>query len=163
MRKNHTFPVALLAAVVAAFSVSVPVLAIRPVIIMFYGEPLQQPVFLVDTMVFHDLENPTTITAKELAGRPYLKVAMFWGPQRHPYVTGEKSIRSLTPEMASQHGWFYPATSVRPAVLLQTKPQIGRLPLPEDAASFTWGGVLDGSWIESLVARGVPARQGGQW
>lgn len=142
-----------------------PVLAIRPVIIMFYGGALKQPVFVTDTMVFHDLENPTTITARELGGREYLSVAMFWGTQWERYLAEGKPVGSLTPEMAGQHGRFYPATSDRPAVLLQTKPQLAARPVPRDSVVLDWGGELEPSWLPFLLAKGVPAaarRNGGR-
>jgi hypothetical protein len=159
MRRRKPFSLLAIGVLVITFGMTQPAFAIRPVVIMFYGEPLRQPVFLTDTMVFHDLENPTAITSKDVAGREYLRVAMFWGTQWNQYLSGERPLRSLTPEMASQHGRFYPATSDRSAVLLQTKPQLERMPIPEDPSVLTWGGVLDASWIDGLVARGVPAKR----
>lgn len=162
MRKVERISAVAIAVVAIALAMTQPASAVRPVIIMFYGEPLQQPVFLTDTMVFHDLENPTDISVKDVAGRRFLRVAMFWGTQWNQYVSGEKPLRSLKPELASQHGRFYPATPDRPAVLLQTKPGLRQAPVPEDATDLTWGGTLDSSWIEGLIARGIPARQRGQ-
>lgn len=142
-----------------------PVMAIRPVIIMFYGGALKQPVFVTDTMVFHDLENPTSITARDMGGREYLSVAMFWGTQWERYLAQGKPLGSLTPEMAGQHGRFYPATSDRPAVLLQNRPQLAARPVFQDAGALDWGGELAPSWLPFLLSKGVPAaagRSGGQ-
>lgn len=138
-------------------------LAIRPVIIMFYGGSLKQPVFIVnlaETMVFHDLENPTTIVASDLVTREYVTVAMFWGTRWEPYVSGLQPLTALRPELASQHGRFYPADGDRPAVLLQTKPQLEQRPVPTDVAELTWGGEMDRTWAEFLVRKGVGSAAG---
>jgi hypothetical protein len=133
-----------------------PAFAVRPMIIMFYGPGLEHPVFLTDTMVFHDLENPTTITPRDVGNRKYLNVAMFWGTQWNPYVSGERPLSELTSMMANQHGRFYPATASAPAVLLQTKPQLERAIVPTDTDVLTWGGELTPNDVAFLVRSGVP-------
>jgi len=144
-----------------ALLTSPPLLAVRPMIIMFYGGSLKQPVFITDlaeTMVFHDLEKPTTLVASDLGAREYVKVAMFWGVRWEPYTSGLQPVTSLMPELASQHGRFYPAEGDRPAVLLQTKPQLERRPVPTDVAELTWGGEMERTWAEFLVRKGVATR-----
>jgi len=131
--------------------------AISPAIIMIYGGALKQPVFLINSMVFHDIAEPTDLRADAFADRDYLKVAMFWGTKWNQYVSGERPLKTLTPEMASQHGRFYPATTDKPGVLLQTRPQQEQLAIPTDLSAFSWGGELAPSWIDFLVARGIPA------
>jgi len=142
----------------AALCATRSLIAIRPVIIMFYGGGLERPVFVTDTMVFHDLENPTTIRARDLGDRKYLEVAMFWGPRFNPYRSGEKPMSELTVAHASQHGRLYPATGREPAVLLQTIPWADAQPKPTDLERLNWGGLLPAGDVDKLVGFGVPAR-----
>jgi hypothetical protein len=113
---------------VAAFAAGVLVIAlaqrvdaIGPSVLMFYGGKLTAPVFVTgaDANLFGDLLNPSKVAVKETEGRAYFKVAVFWGTQANPTGLGV-ALKDLKPEMAWQHGKYYPATGSKPAVLVVT-------------------------------------------
>lgn len=92
--------------------------AVRPVIVMFYGGGLTESVFVKDTMIFHELANPTSLKAADFSGRKYLDVAAFWGASWNPYYNGQKPLTELRPGLAGHHGRVYVATSSDPAARL---------------------------------------------
>jgi hypothetical protein len=138
---------------VAAFAAAVLVIAltqrldaIGPSVLMFYGGKLPAPVFVTgaDANLFGDLLTPSKVALKDTDGRAYLKVAVFWGTQANPTGLGV-ALKDLKPEMAWQHGKYYPATASKPAVLVVTtlhKKASQSVPDFADQALFSWGGVL---------------------
>ena len=142
-----------LRSMVAAFSAGVFVLAlaqrvdaIGPSVLMFYGGKLAAPVLVTgaDANLFGDLLTPSKVSAKETEGRAYLKVAVFWGTQANPTGLGI-ALKDLKPEMAWQHGKYYPATASKPAVLVVTtlhKKASQSVPDFADDQLFSWGGAL---------------------
>ena len=101
--------------------------AAAPRIIMVTGESLAEPVFLSNhgenaelMLAFQqaaELEEGRLVDPKELRGRPYLELWLFWGDTRWaPYVR-EDRLSSLRPEQANQYGRFYPAVGPRSAVM----------------------------------------------
>jgi hypothetical protein len=87
--------------------------AAAPRLVMFYGGPLRTPVLLAD---WHDnlrlVQSATAGTAEpygRLAGRPYIRVAHFWGPEWARYVDEGNPLDQLRPEQGNEHGRFYPA------------------------------------------------------
>ena len=137
-----------------------PVLAISPVVIMVYGAPLQHPVFITERRFFHDIENPTTITVNDMGERPYLKLAMFWGPQYERHVSDRNLLLQLQPEQAGQHGRLYLPSKTLPAVVLQTAVRsaavVQAAPFPTDDRLLTWGGTLNAADLDFLRQSGVP-------
>jgi len=89
--------------------------AAAPRIVIFSGKPLAQPVAISDwqgiSRVFEQLVPARARTAPraELAGRPRLKVSMFWGPRWIDYLHEGKRASALRPGQADQFGSFYPA------------------------------------------------------
>jgi len=142
-----------LRSMVAAFAAAVLVIAltqrldaIGPSVLMFYGGKLPAPVFVTgaDANLFGDLLTPSKVALKDTDGRAYLKVAVFWGTQANPTGLGV-ALKDLKPEMAWQHGKYYPATASKPAVLVVTtlhKKASQSVPDFADQALFSWGGVL---------------------
>jgi hypothetical protein len=126
-----------------------PVNAIGPSVIMFYGGSLASPVFVTgaDANVFGDLLTPTTITAADTRDRSYVKVAVFWGPLSDPAALrrGPMALTDLKPDMAWQHGKYYPRSGSRPALLLVTalhQKAARSMPDFDDERPFAWGGKL---------------------
>ena len=109
---------------------SVPLPAIGPAILMFYGGNLTEPVLVFPG---NPSNNPTSFIwnpvnggvpyASEkrgtlppnLEGRHYMSVAIFWG--RYDPAT-------LKPSDASQHGRIYMRTASAPAVIVITGPRM---------------------------------------
>jgi hypothetical protein len=136
---------------------SQPLQAIGPTVLMFYGEPLKKPVLVtgVDTGAFADVLRLTTVTAAETTGRTYLNVALFWGSPADPAANGVP-IAQLTPQMAWQHGRFYPATARQPALLLTAQFMKKAQGVPDDHTVFNSGGALAPSAIAVLQRLGIP-------
>jgi len=120
--------------------------ALGPSLLMFYGGTLPGPVYITgaDANLFGDLLTASTVPAKDLEGRPYLKVATFWGTQANPTGHGIP-LADLKPEMAWQHGKYYPAAGAKPAVLVVTPLDKKGARVPpsfDNDALFPWGGAL---------------------
>ena len=101
--------------------------AAAPRIIMVTGSSLDEPVFLTDhrengdlMLAFQrgqELEEGRIVEPKELQGRPYLELWLYWGDtQWEPYVS-DGLLTELRPEQANQYGRFYPAFGRRGAVM----------------------------------------------
>src|SRR6185436_3145351 len=90
-------------------------------LLMFYGEPLKKSVLVTgdDARAFGDLQR-TGSTPPSTTGRAFIAVAIFYGPPSNPAVNGVP-VEKLTPQMAWQHGRYYPATADLPAMLLVTR------------------------------------------
>jgi hypothetical protein len=143
-----------------------PLLAQWPTVLMFYGGALKQPVFVTgaDSASFGDAfrfpsPGQQGVTAKDMGDRPYVSVACFWGPREDPAINGVRSLTELKPEMAWQHGRFYPATKDKPAmffVTMLTKNRGGRgVPVPTDDSRFV-GGPVSASALALMKKVGVP-------
>jgi hypothetical protein len=120
--------------------------AIGPSLLMFYGGSLPAPVFVTgaDANLFGDLLTPSTVASKDTEGRSYLKVAVFWGTQANPTGHGIP-IAQLKPDMAWQHGKYYPAAGAKPAVLIVTTLDKKGARIPpsfESDSLFPWGGAV---------------------
>ena len=139
--------------------------AIGPSLLMFYGGTLAAPVFVsgADANQFSNLLTPSPITEKEIAGRSYLKVAVFWGTQANPTGRGV-ALADLKPEMAWQHGKYYPAAGSKPAVLLVSAIRDKKEARPPDyseTATFPWGGPLSpaaAAAAQAATTKSKPAR-----
>ena len=151
-----------LRSMVAALSAGVFVLAlaqrvdaIGPSVLMFYGGNLTAPVFVTgaEANLFGDLLTPSKVAMKETEGRAYLKVATFWGTQANPTGLGI-ALKDLKPEMAWQHGKYYPATGSKPAVLVVTtlhKKASQSVPDFRNEELFQWGGALSPAATAAVV------------
>ena len=135
----------LLGVVLLSFVVTRPLLAVGPSIIMFYGASLQRPIVIRGEDLPSDLPlawrsgmqfvQPTPWTPPAgLDGRPYVKVAIFWGlgffKDRVALIRTLNSPTlpdQLKPEDASQHGRLYFQTATEPAVMVVTFPAMERL------------------------------------
>lgn len=113
-----------IATIVAAGALTVGVAdAAAPRIVIFSGKSLARPVAISDwqaiSRVFEQLVPAYAHVAPrtELAGRPRLRVSMFWGPRWIDYLSEGKRASALRPAQADQFGSFYPAWRGRPAVI----------------------------------------------
>lgn len=123
-------------------------------VMMFYGGSLKAPVYVTDadTAPFTNLLQPASITVKELGDRPYLQVALFWASRTDPANNGTHALAALTPEMAWQHGRFYPPAAGKPAVLLVTMltKRAQAVPIPSNGTAFIWGGPVSPAGLAVL-------------
>ena len=161
--------------VVTAFLVfvtSVPLRAIGPAILMFYGGDLQEPVLVfpgnpsynptrfiwspANGGVGHGGQKRGTLPP-DLEGRRYMSVAIFWG--RYDPAT-------VKPSDASQHGRIYLRAASAPAVIVITSPRMANakdptanpepVPVPTSLDEFIAGWTLTtdiSQWIRAQTER----------
>jgi hypothetical protein len=106
----------------ALTTISIPVMAAGPRIMIVYGRPLAKPV-----IVSNWGENETLLVAANddmsvkharLKVRPSLRVAMFWGMEWVQYMKRHKLLAALHPNQANQFARFYPAYGSAPALFV---------------------------------------------
>jgi hypothetical protein len=153
---------------------SVPLRAIGPAILMFYGGDLKEPVLVFPGNPSYNptsfLWNPVSggvpwgargTLPPNLEGRAYMSVAIFWG--RYDPAT-------LKASDASQHGRIYLRTASTPAVIVITGPHMAHstdpnanpepVPIPTSLDGFIagWTTPVDFSqWIRGQTGSS-PAR-----
>lgn len=143
-----TFPVVLL----AWLSAALPVEAAAPRLILVYGPPLAQPVVLDDwqenlTLMVAATED-AGLSADKLRGRPYFRLAFFWGQEWAAYVDAGKPLSALRPEQGNQAGRFYPAIGdAGPVLTFDSIPGTG--PLTRR---------LEQAGVAVLARHGIPTR-----
>jgi len=156
---------ALAVSIAVAFTVVVAagttLYAQSPTVVMFYGDPLKEPISLTeaDAAAFGNLLTPTTITAVDMGNRPYRSVAIFWASRSNPANNGTP-VAKLRPEMAWQHGRLYLPAAGKPAVLLTTPmtKAAQAVPIPSNDAKFVWGGQVSDAALAILKQRGIVPR-----
>ena len=155
---------------------SVPLRAIGPAILMFYGGDLKDPVLVFPGNPSYNptdfIWNPANGGVRwgggtrgtlppDLEGRPYINVAIFWG---------RYDVATLKAADASQHGRFYPATQSAPAAIVITGPHMANskdmaanpepMPIPTSLDGFLagWTTTVDvGGWIRRQAERAASA------
>ena len=96
--------------------------AAAPWIIIVHGDLLPQRVVMSDwqensrLMGAINVSTPADTTA--VHQRPYVHLAMFWGPEWANYPRTTEALAQLRPEQANQHGRFYPARADSDALVL---------------------------------------------
>lgn len=115
-------PSVTVAAIVAAAAVTADAAhAAAPRIIVFSGSPIAHQVVVSDWQaIFRVIEQIAPARAAprtQLAGRPRLRVSMFWGPRWIDYLNEGKRASALRPGQADQFGSFYPAWRGRAALI----------------------------------------------
>lgn len=141
----------LVVVLVVAALVASPAVAAAPRFMMVYGPPLSEPVVLRDwqeNLTVMVKMKRTNLDPGELEGRPYLKMALFWGPRWVEYVEEGRPLDALRPEQANQRARFYPATGDEPALI-----SLG-------SSRFGPGSIrrVDPEALAVLARRGVPVR-----
>ena len=161
LRASRALAGSLAATLLMAGLASPTLLAQSPTVLLFYGDPLKQPISLTeaDAAAFTNLLTKATITPAELGDRPYRQVAIFWASRTNPANNGTP-VAKLTPEMAWQHGRLYLPVAGKPAVLLTTAFTKGAqpVPIPSDVAAFVWGGTVSDAALAILKEKGVLPR-----
>lgn len=150
----------------------VPVNAIGPSLVMFYGGNLAKPVIqtcsaAAGTCTFlwnvrRGGYSPTTrsggVIPAGLEGRAYVNVAIFWGPRDMDHLD------ALKPEDASQHARIYLPTKTDKAVVVATPPYMqgpngtlaAPVPVPTALDMFVSGWTLDNWELTSFKQLGIP-------
>lgn len=128
-----------------------PTTAAAPRVLLVYGGGLDRPVILSDweenLEFMTGTSDPTDVRPEELEGRPYLELALFWGPEWTRYVDEGQPLAALQPEQANQHGRFYPAYGERgPVLTLGVVPGPGTLTRRAEPRA-----------AEVLLRHGIPA------
>jgi hypothetical protein len=151
---------------------SMPLRAIGPAILMFYGGDLKEPVLVFPGNPSYNptsfIWNPTNggvpygggkrgTLPPNLEGRRYMSVAIFWG--RYDPAT-------VKPSDASQHGRIYLKTESAPAVIVVTAPNMANshdptanpepVPVPTSLDQFIAGWTLPldvNEWIRNQTER----------
>jgi hypothetical protein len=104
--------------------------AAAPRIVIFSEPPLQHQIVVSDWHAIFAVTQATVsapaVARRELAGRPSLRVSMFWGPGWNDYVRQGRDPKALRPAQADQVGRFFPAYHGRGALL--DLPWAGRWP-----------------------------------
>lgn len=123
--------------------------AAAPRMVIVSGGPLARQVVISDWKrifrIVGQVSPAPMVPRSELAGRPRLKLSLFWGPRWITYLANGKSPRALRPAQADQHGGYYPAYGARAAAI--DLPWAGRWPraVPQPA-------------LRILARFGVPTR-----
>lgn len=126
-------------------------------VLIFYGEPLKKSVLVSgdDARTFGDLQQ-TGSAAPSTAGRVFISVAIFVGPTSNPAGTGVP-MDQLTPQMAWQHGRYYPATADQPALFLVTRlERKAAQGMPDANSTFVSMGPVSPAAIAVLKRLGIP-------
>lgn len=155
------FAAFLFAAVVGFVAAGGTLHAQSPTVVMFYGDPLKDPIRLTDSdaAAFDNLLKPNTIAPTDLSKRPYRSVAIFWASRSNPAGNGTP-VEKLTPQMAWQHGRLYLPAAGKPAVLVTTLLQKGMqpVPIPSNDQAFGFGGPVSEAALTILKQKGVVPR-----
>ena len=152
---------------------SLPLRAIGPAILMFYGGDLREPVLVFPgnpsynptSFIWNPVNGGVPYASEKrgtlppnLEGRRYISVAIFWG--RYDQAT-------LKPSDASQHGRIYMHTASAPAVIVITGPRMVNLkdrsanpepvPVPTSLDQFIAGWTLTRDISEWIREQTEPA------
>jgi hypothetical protein len=158
---------AIVAALCLAFSTSGSA-RMSPSVLMFYGGPLRQPVFMLN----HNAELLTShadfwcgrshvVIQRQLEDRPFVNIAMFWGVD-----VQDGQLSALKPEEAHQQGRLYVASGNVPAAVVSTdfvRPQADGRPaprrVPKETSEFKYGEWLTAADVQIAEHLGLPVRQ----
>ncbi len=96
--------------------------AAAPWIIIVHGDLLPQRVVMSDwhenNRLMGAIDASTQADTTAVHQRPYVHLAMFWGPEWANYPRTPEALARLRPEQANQHGRFYPAWADSDALVL---------------------------------------------
>jgi len=115
--------IAIAATAVAAMLGAGAAHAAAPRILIVSGKPLAHQVVISNwhsiAVVIQEVANNSRVAQRGqlVAGRPRLKVSMFWGPRWNDYLSNGHRATALRPHQADQFGSFYPAWRGRPALM----------------------------------------------
>jgi hypothetical protein len=137
--------------------------AASPTIVMIHGGDMPKPMFVISTseervtdtqFLWGRASDGTTVG--QLSGRPYLKVAMFWGrDQWSEYLAYPGLLSRLQPTHANQHGRLYLPSQTEPAAMVVTTIQGEALGEPTEQALVS-GWRLSDTDVETARSLGIP-------
>jgi hypothetical protein len=123
--------------------------AAAPRIVIVSGKPLARQVVISDWAeifsVVQGVVSVRPVPRAQLAGRPRLKVSMFWGPIWNEYLESGNDASALRPRQADQFGGFYPTWRGHRALI--DLPWAGR-----------WPRAVSAKALRILRSYGVPIR-----
>lgn len=95
--------------------------AAAPRILIVSGAPLAHQIAISNWAAIFRVVEPvasaSSVKRAQLAGRPRLRLSMFWGPRWVDYLAAGHRATALRPQDADQQGSFYPAWHGRPAAI----------------------------------------------
>ena len=138
-------------------TIAAPVTLAAPWAILVHGPRLPASITLADWNENHQLllaiPGPGTATpARTFHGRPYVELALFWGPDWEHLRRSPESVTRLRPDQANQRGWLFLARGDQPAVVVLDPPT-----LPALSATLMVRAVGP-KGIAVLTQHGVPVR-----
>jgi len=146
--------IALIAVLAVAAGVPGEADAAAPRIVIVSGAPLTRQVVISDWKrifkVVSEVSPAPVVSRSKLAGRPRLRLSLFWGPKWIAYLANGRSPRALRPAQADQHGSYYPAYGSRVAAI--DLPWAGRWPRAVPRAALR---ILAGFGIPTRLAEPV--------
>jgi hypothetical protein len=121
-----------------------------PSLILVYGGSMSEPVVLRNWPENGWLLSggATTVTSDMLDGRPFFRLAFFWGRMWADYVASGKPLDALKPEQANQYGRFYPAIGFAEAFIA--------IDFINGPGTLIWHVSPEG--LRLLAAQGVPVK-----
>jgi hypothetical protein len=137
-------------------------MAASPSIVLVYGGDMERAITVrVDsedvarsTLFLYGLASDGAVS-QSLAGRPYVNVAMFWGPSWAEHLKDQNRLSQLRPLDANQHGRLYLPTGIDPAVMLVTHIR-GAAFGEATMQDFTSGWTIDDAGRQGARRIGIP-------
>ena len=138
-------------------TLSAPVARAAPWAILVHGPHVSRPITLADwnenQQLMLAIPGPGTPTsARAFHGRPYVELALFWGPNWKYLRNSPESVARLRPDQANQRGWLFLADGQQPAAVVLDPPA-----LPALSATLMVRRV-GAEGIAVLTRHGVPMR-----
>jgi hypothetical protein len=128
-----------------------------PWAIIAHGPRLPRPITLADwpenQRLFLAMPGPGTPTdSRAMRNRPYVELALFWGPEWEHLKGSRDAVARLRPEQANQRAWLFLADGERPAVVVLNPPTV-----PSLSATLAVR-VVESDGLAVLRQHGVPVR-----
>ncbi len=160
--QSYRLPLILATVLFLTTKLIAPAEAAAPRIMLLYGGLLSHRIILsnwTEYGYFAVTGEESTATPEELEKRPYIQLALFWGPEWSQFIDAGKPLSALRPEDANQHGRFYPAFGSSPAVVVLCAFPEGPVCLRQSVTqSFLVRQSVSESFLDFLARHGVPAR-----
>lgn len=149
----------------ASGSIAIRGSLMSPSIVMFHGDELPAPVYIVNLseistflMSLERIELTSAEVQNALPGK-HLKVSLFWGARWARFVREGRPFTELRPEDAGHHARLFPQQGDRPTLFVQTQPMMwedASRSVPTDNASFAEAARVPDSSRVLLIRYGLP-------
>ena len=138
-------------------TVAAPVTVAAPWAIIVHGSRLPAPITMADweenlQFMLAIPARGTATSGSTLRGRPFLELALFWGPEWQHLSRAPESVARLRPDQANQRGWLFLAQGDQPAAVVLDPPVLSALSPPLMVRDVGPKG------IAVLTKHGVPVR-----